>query len=99
MPDLSPTIIKGGEDLALSTKYEFREDNSCTEISSFYPEGIRGTWVLNTDSMILAIRNTDKEIAGNSDYHISFESETHMTWKQNFDGLGSIEMTLTKAKR
>ncbi|MFT5724695.1 MAG: hypothetical protein ACI9JN_001816 [Bacteroidia bacterium] len=99
MPDLSPTIIDAGKELALSSAYVFNDDSSYVETTNYYPEGIKGKWWVDMDSMILVLRNTDEEIPGNAEYNFRLESKRKMIWTQDYDGLGSIVLTLKKSNK
>ena len=99
MPELSPSIIKAGEELALSTTYFFRSDNTCLITSSYYPEGYEGVWTFNKDSMTLHVKSTDEIIIDESEYAIEFASKKKIYLSEELEELGSLSMTLTKRKR
>jgi hypothetical protein len=98
MPELSPAVIKSGQDLALTTEYFFNADSSSLETSSFYPDGIPGRWIFDQDSMSLSINSVDEAIPSNANYDVIFESSKKMTLTQNYPDLGSLTMTLIKVK-
>ena len=99
LKDLSPAIIKAGEELALSTTYEFNADGSSIETSNYYPEGIPGKWTYNSDSMTLNLISTDEAIPSESYYTVAFHSKRKMTLLQNYQEMGSLKMELVRLKK
>ena len=98
MPELSPAIIQAGEELALSTIYEFNTDGSSVETSNYYPEGILGQWTFNQDSMLLYITSTDEAIPCIGNYSVEFLIKRVIKMTQDYQELGQLSMTLTKRK-
>ena len=99
MPELSPAIIKSGEELALSTTYWFKEDGTSVETSSYYPDGIPGVWRFDADSMTLHINSTDEAIPSNAKHKVAFINKREITLTQDYDKLGELSMKLIKVKK
>lgn len=96
MPMLSQKAITGGQNLALSTNYFFRSDNTCLITSNNYPDGFENDWSLNQDSMLLHVKSKEEIIDEDYAYSIEFLTSKKITLYREVEDLGCFKMTLIK---
>ncbi len=76
--DISPAIIEEAKKNALSSSYDFKEDNTYSFISSF--ESYKGTWTL-VDKNIVMNYSSEYEKKGIQKYEVVNLGNDKMTWK------------------
>lgn len=93
--DISPSLIKEAKNIALSTTYVFKDDNTFSMNSSF--ENINGTWDYNAeDNIIIMIYNSQYKDNVKDEQQISNFHQNKMTWKHTYGEFGYTEMVLSK---
>ena len=93
--DISPSLIEEAKNIALSTTYVFKDDNTFSMNSSF--ENINGTWDYNADeNIIIMIYNSQYKDNVKDKQQISNFHQNKMTWKYTYGEFGYTEMVLSK---
>lgn len=92
MKEISPIVLEGAKEIALSSSYEFKKEFTCTFKSSI--DSYNGTWSLEGKQINM---NFDIEPYNNGDesYEIIGFSEGKMTWFMEFE-YGKAETVLRK---
>tara|TARA_R110002073_G_scaffold306012_4_gene475146 strand:+ start:9266 stop:9625 length:360 start_codon:yes stop_codon:yes gene_type:complete len=82
MKDLSPAIIRGAKEIALSSSYEFKKDSTYSFNSSI--ENFEGKWALENKNIIMTF-SSEYEKNGVEKYEVVNLSNGGMTWKTEFE--------------
>jgi hypothetical protein len=94
-PSLSPSLLKGAREEALSSTYSFRTDKTFTMQSEYVTPPENGYWNISDKNEIIMNYNPggkqNKEI-----YKIELLNSSTMKWSQDMGELGSLTMTLKK---
>ncbi len=94
-PELSPSLINGAKEEALSSVYTFKIDYTFNMTSNYISNGEGGKWEITSEKVLVMIydsgREQNKEI-----YQIEILKDNSMKWKQDLEELGTISMTLKK---
>ncbi|MEL7222746.1 MAG: hypothetical protein AAGJ93_15600 [Bacteroidota bacterium] len=96
MPSLSPAIVEGARQEALSTSYIFAEDGTIFMNADYYPDGINGLWEYDEQTAVMNISYPTAENGGLETYVIEIRQKDRMVWVQDFKQLGKIRLTLEK---
>lgn len=93
MPSISPGLVAGAVQYALSCSYTFEANGSCTLQSTNPPETAAGSWqfVANTNLLII---NFEDETA--EEYTVHRTATGNLLWHSDMQELGSMTYELEK---
>lgn len=94
-PGLSPILIQGAREEAISTSYWFNQDGSYKETSNSNPIGKEGLWEFHPSNNLLEL--TDEGVSGQI-FIVKSVDTSKMIWFDDMKELGSLTYELTRIK-